>query len=130
MEDSMIQYLLEQAVAASRRAYAPYSHFPVGAALLCESGNIYTGCNVENQSFPAGMCAERVALGSAVAAGEQNFKAIAIVSGSKRITPCGFCRQALAEFGDLSVICGTVNGEYRLWRLSSLLPEQFEFSEQ
>ena len=94
--------LIEKALAARENAYAPYSNFMVGAALLGIDGNIYTGCNIENAAYPAGTCAERVALGKAVAAGQRKFVAIAIVGGKsgKRVAcfPCGICRQAISEF--------------------------------
>ena len=108
-------------------AYAPYSKFRVGAALLADDGTIIAGCNVENASYPAGTCAERVALGAAVASGRQRFKAVAICTEAKEATPpCGICRQALAEFGlGLVVISTTVGGAEARWTLSDLLPHAF-----
>ena len=123
--------LIRLALDARRNAYAPYSGFAVGAALLAESGRIYCGCNVESASYPATVCAERTALCSAVAAGEKRFVAIAVAGGKafadpqETITPCGVCRQLLAEFGDLTVICAKSEGEYRRYRLSQLLPDGF-----
>lgn len=93
------QQLLKTAVAARRRAYAPYSHFSVGAALLTREGRIFQGCNVENASYGLTLCAERAALAGAVAAGHRHFTALAIVSGGPAApVPCGACLQVLAEF--------------------------------
>lgn len=99
------------ALEASANAYAPYSKFKVGAALLAKSGRVYKGCNIENASYPAGICAERSALARAISDGEKDFKAIAIASPSsdKFIYPCGICRQALLEFGDIDVYVGAVS---------------------
>jgi len=103
---------MEELIAAARRArenaYAPYSHFAVGAALQTKSGRIFTGCNVENLSFGLTICAERNAIGTAAVAGELEFAAIAIVADSKApVTPCGACRQVLAEFGLDVVVCSS-----------------------
>jgi len=113
--------------AAQRRAYAPYSSFRVGAALLCADGTIVSGCNIENASYPAGTCAERVALGSAVAAGQREFLAVAIATDAPAGTPpCGICRQALAEFAPaLSVVAVAVDGALTRWTLDALLPHPF-----
>ncbi len=99
------QLLLNTAQEARKRAYAPYSHFMVGAALMGESGKVYTGCNVENASYPAGLCAERSAVAQGISQGEQRFAAIAITGGGKGqesplgpAYPCGICRQVLLEF--------------------------------
>ena len=96
--------LMNAAAEARRFAYCPYSGFAVGAALLCEGGRIYSGANFENVSFGAGTCAERVALGCAITAGERKFRAAA-VCGRGAPKPCGICRQALSEFGSTEVIC-------------------------
>lgn len=128
MSGQLIEELIRLSAAARENSYSPYSNFKVGAALLANSGKIYTGCNFENASFGAGVCAERVALGSALAAGERRFEAIC-VCGERVITPCGICRQSLAEFGDMDVICCAPGGERRVYRLSALLPEAFELKE-
>lgn len=97
--------LMNKALEAMRNAYTPYSHFNVGAALLAASGRIYLGCNVENASYGATICAERTALVKAISEGEREFVAIAIVCGARtRLFPCGICRQFLSEFGDMDVL--------------------------
>ena len=110
-----------------RRSYSPYSQFRVGAALQAADGSIYSGCNVENSSFPAGSCAERNALGSAINAGQQEFVAIAIVSEADTPTPpCGMCRQALVEFApSLPVTSYGAVGASAQWTLTELLPAPF-----
>jgi cytidine deaminase len=120
--------LIEQALAARLKAYAPYSKFQVGAALLAASGHVFTGCNVENLSFGLTICAERNALFAAVAAGERKFTKIAIVSDSKTpVSPCGACRQVLAEFGlELEVCSSNLQGERFEARLKELLPRASE----
>lgn len=119
--------LLSYAKKAMGNAYAPYSQFSVGAALLTSDGEVFTGCNVENASFGASICAERCAILKAVSEGYTSFKKIAIVSSSGEFTyPCGICRQFLAEFmEDGFVILGTGNGEVREHALSDLLPYAF-----
>ena len=118
--------LVEKARAARVHAYAPYSHYAVGAALEAASGKVYTGANVENASYPVGLCAERVALFSAVAAGERNFLSLAVVTADGA-APCGACRQALAEFGlGLEVILADGGGSIRqVVTLDKLLPMAF-----
>ncbi len=125
--------LIEAATEAHARAYAPYSHFQVGAALLGESGRIYRGCNVENVSYGLTSCAERNAVFGAVLAGEASLRAVAVVTGAATPTaPCGACRQVLVEFarhGDMEVILATLDGARTLTTLSALLPLSFrEFS--
>ncbi|MYC87985.1 MAG: cytidine deaminase [Gemmatimonadales bacterium] len=119
--------LADRARVARERAYAPYSHFLVGAALEADDGRVFAGCNVENASYPVGTCAERVALGRAVVSGARAFSRIAIVtSGAVPAPPCGMCRQALAEFGrGLEVMSIGTNGESVVWRLRDLLPANF-----
>jgi cytidine deaminase len=118
--------LLKTAMEVRNKAYAPYSHFPVGAALLASSGRIYSGVNVENASFPVGICAEPVAVYKAVTEGERSFQAIAIVSFNGA-TPCGFCRQVLSEFGlEILVIVADENGKIvQETLLADLLPGAF-----
>ncbi len=120
-----IDALIEQAKQAREGAYAPYSHFPVGAALLTRSGKVFTGANVENASYGLTVCAERVAVFKAVTAGEREFQAIAIAS-STGASPCGACRQVLAEFGlDIRVISVDMDERVREWTLEELLPASF-----
>jgi len=117
--------LIAKAMEARKKAYAPYSHFAVGAALLARSGRIYTGCNVENASYGLSVCAERVAVFKAVSEGERNFEAMAVVT-ENGVTPCGACRQVLMEFGDdIQVIVADEAGVYRVFTLRELLPEAF-----
>ncbi|HID88017.1 MAG TPA: cytidine deaminase [Anaerolineae bacterium] len=117
--------LVALAKGARRNAYAPYSDFAVGAALLARSGRVYTGCNVENASYGLSICAERVALFKAVAGGEREFTAIAVVTETGA-TPCGACRQVLREFGDdLRVIVANLEGERQVYTLEELLPHSF-----
>jgi len=115
------------AEAALRCAYAPYSDFRVGAALLCDDGAIVAGCNVENSSFPAGGCAERGALFAAVAGGHRNFTHLVVVTEADEPTPpCGMCRQALVEFAPaLAVTSITTSGAEARWSLADLLPHPF-----
>jgi cytidine deaminase len=123
--------LIAQAKGAMARAYAPYSGFSVGAALEADDGRVFLGCNVENSSYPVGMCAERVALGHAVATGARRFSRVAVVSsGASAASPCGMCRQALAEFGvDLEVIAVAGDGDVRRWSLGELLPADFRLND-
>lgn len=119
--------LTARARAAQARAYAPYSRFAVGAALRTADGTIFDGCNVENASYPAGTCAERVALGAAVAAGHRQFIALAIATDAPAATPpCGICRQALAEFAPgLAIAAVASDGTVTQWSLADLLPHPF-----
>jgi len=119
------QDMIAKAMEAREKAHVPYSHFAVGAALLAQSGRVYTGCNVENASYGLSICAERTAVFKAVSEGERNFEAIAVVT-EKGVTPCGACRQVLLEFGeDIQVIVANGAGEYRVFTLRELLPEAF-----
>ena len=117
--------LVGQALAARKRAYVPYSHYRVGAALLGKSGKVYLGCNVENASYGLTVCAERIALFKAVSEGETEFEAIAVVTKNGG-SPCGACRQVLSEFApDLIVYIADKQGEFRKTTLSKLLPDSF-----
>ena len=108
-------------------AYAPYSGFRVGACLEAEDGSRFVGCNVENASYPVTMCAERVALGAAIAAGAREFRRIYLCSDAvEPVAPCGMCRQALTELSpQLEVESESRSGEVARWTLSVLLPERF-----
>lgn len=127
------QELLGKAKEAMANAYAPYSNFFVGAALLCRDGSVYTGCNVENAAFGAGICAERTALFKAVSEGHKDFVAIAIVGGRNGVIedfcyPCGICRQALSEFVDISFKFYFTNDKEDIisMGLDDLLPHAFD----
>jgi cytidine deaminase len=120
--------LIKKAKNARLKAYAPYSKFKVGAALLTKSGKVYTGANVENSTFGLTVCAERVAVFKAVTRGDKDFVKIAIVADKNPpITPCGACRQVLSEFAkDLEIICANLKGKVERYSLKELLPEAFE----
>ena len=120
--------LIAVALKARRNAHAPYSKFRVGAALLTKSGKVYTGVNVENASYGLTNCAERVAVGKAVSEGHRRFQAIAVAGPSRALAPCGACRQVLAEFGEMVVICADSRNPKRVHvhLLSELLPEAFK----
>lgn len=126
LKDEVRQQLVEAAVHARRWAYAPYSNYAVGAALLTESGKVYDGVNIENAAYPTTICAERVAVFKAVSEGERNFSAIAVVT-SNAGTPCGSCRQVLAEFGtDTLVIIADADGRVvHEMTVGELLPGAF-----
>lgn len=118
--------LVAAAAAARRRAHAPYSNFAVGAALLDSSGRVHVGCNVENASYGLTICAERNAVAAAVAAGASRFVAIAVVTdATPPASPCGACRQVLAEFGDMPVVLANPEGEQVRTSVSDLLPHAF-----
>lgn len=120
--------LVQLAIEARLKAYAPYSDFLVGAALLTDAGNIFTGCNVENSSYGLAICAERTAICKAVSEGEQQFTKIA-VAASPLATPCGACRQFIFEFGQsIEVVCASPDtSEFRVWTIDELLPAGFRF---
>jgi cytidine deaminase len=117
--------LIDLARKARLKAYAPYSHYKVGAALLGKSGKVYTGCNVENASYGHTVCAERTAVLKAVSEGETEFEAIAVVTKNGG-SPCGACRQVLSEFAPkLTIFIADKNGEYRTTTMQKLLPDSF-----
>lgn len=127
MEEAEKQALIAVALQAREKAYAPYSKYQVGAALLGKSGRIYSGCNVENASYGATICAERVAAVKAVSEGETSFLALAVATdGNEPSSPCGICRQFLAEFGlDLCLILVNLDGKKIETTLSEYLPAAF-----
>jgi len=116
--------IIDAALQVRSLAYAPYSKFKVGAALLTKSGEIFVGCNVENISFGLTICAERAALSNAISQGGKDFEAIAIVTDSPELAmPCGACRQVLAEFNPkMAIIVSTVAGDVQQFQLNELLP--------
>src|SRR5512137_133744 len=117
--------LIDLAKQVRKKAYAPYSHYKVGAALLGKSGKIYSGCNVENASYGHTVCAERTAVLKAVSEGETEFEAIAVVTRNGG-SPCGACRQVLSEFSpELIIYIADKDGEYRTTTLKQLLPDSF-----
>ena len=119
--------LLNKARDAAKFAYVPYSHFPVGAALECADGTVYTGCNVENAALSSTICAERAVVCKAVSEGHREFKRIAIYGeGDNYCMPCGSCRQFLSEFSDdMEVLCTKAGGRYVSYRLNQLMPYKF-----
>ncbi|WP_316358383.1 cytidine deaminase [Devosia sp.] len=122
------QALFEAAEAVRARAYAPYSRFTVGAAILADDGNIYAGCNVENAAYPVGNCAEPSAIAAMLAGGGKRIKRIYVTGpGTMPVTPCGGCRQRIREFADLDVevISHGVEGEPLVCTLEQLLPHSF-----
>ena len=124
------QELCQKAMEMLDMAYVPYSHFPVGAALECSDGTVYTGCNVENAAYGSTICAERTAAVKAVSEGHKSFRRIAVWGNSKSFCwPCGACRQFLAEFGreDMTVLVGQANGDFVSMTLAELLPHTFDF---
>lgn len=118
--------LMKMAIEARQNAYAPYSHFAVGAALLAESGRVYTGCNIENASYGLTCCAERNAIFAAVGAGERRFKMLAVAADSPEpVAPCGACRQVIAEFGIPLVVMGNLKEKTKTMTAEELLPYGF-----
>ncbi|MBI4502869.1 MAG: cytidine deaminase [Gemmatimonadetes bacterium] len=118
--------LIDAARAVQLKAYAPYSRFYVGAAIEVEDGRIFTGCNVENASYGLTSCAERVAVGNAVAAGARKFRRVVVATDAHPPSPpCGACRQLLSEFGNDLIVESVSPKESRSWRLSELLPLSF-----
>ena len=119
--------LIQTAVKMLDMAYVPYSHFPVGAALECDDGTVYTGCNIENAAFPCTICAERAAIFKAVSEGHRTFRRIVVAGRSEKFcVPCGSCRQVMREFApEMEVICLNGKGEAGQYTLRQLLPESF-----
>ncbi|XP_029037469.2 cytidine deaminase-like isoform X1 [Osmia bicornis bicornis] len=126
-----IQVLVKKSTTAREYSYSPYSKFKVGAAILCTDGTTFTGCNVENASYPVGTCAERTAIVKAVSEGKRKFKALAVVADKEQntfATPCGFCRQAIVEFGDIQIyLVGPDMKNVLKTSISKLLPRAFGF---
>lgn len=128
MTELEIQKLMDCAIKARENAYSPYSHFAVGAALLCEDGTLYEGCNIENASYGLTNCAERTAIFKAVSEGHIKFKALAIVADTEGpCAPCGACRQVMAEFKIPLIIMGNLMGNIKMVTIEEVLP--FSFSE-
>ena len=130
MTELEIQKLMDCAIKARENAYSPYSHFAVGAALLCEDGTLYEGCNIENASYGLTNCAERTAIFKAVSEGHIKFKAIAVVADTEGpCAPCGACRQVMAEFKIPLIIMGNLMGNIKIVTIEELLPFSFSESE-
>ena len=128
MTELETQKLMDCAIKARENAYSPYSHFAVGAALLCEDGTLYEGCNIENASYGLTNCAERTAIFKAVSEGHTKFKALAVVADTEGpCAPCGACRQVMAEFKIPLIIMGNLMGNIKIVIIEELLP--FSFSE-
>ena len=128
MTELEIQKLMDCAIKVRENAYSPYSHFAVGAALLCEDGTLFEGCNIENASYGLTNCAERTAIFKAVSEGHIKFKALAVVADTEGpCAPCGACRQVMAEFKIPLIIMGNLMGNIKIVTMEELLP--FSFSE-
>ena len=126
LTEEEIAKLVDAALAVRLRARAPYSGFLVGAAAIDLDGRIHVGCNVENASYGLSVCAERHAVAAAVAAGARGVKALAVATGtSPPVSPCGACRQVLAEFGDFPVVLANPDGEQKITSVAELLPDAF-----
>ena len=126
------QELCTLAIKSMNNAYSPYSSYKVGAALLCDNGKVFTGCNVENSSYSATVCAERTAIFKAVSDGERDFSMLAVAGGkenelSDKFLPCGICRQVMAEFckPEFTILVATSENTYKEFSLSELLPNAF-----
>lgn len=136
LSTNTIEQLIRSAIQARKQSYAPYSHFYVGAALLTADGMVYTGCNIESAAFSPSNCAERTAFFKAVSEGKRQFQAIAVVGGLespdaaevlRAVTPCGVCRQVMAEFCQptFRIIAARNEKDYRIFSLQELLPQCF-----
>lgn len=133
LTEMQIKKLIEKALDMMNYSYVPYSNFTVGAALICESGKIYTGCNIENAAFGPSICAERTAISKAISEASKDFLAIAICGGPNKDSkdfcmPCGVCRQVLREFcqDDFMVICAKNTQDFKIYKLKELLPHSFK----
>lgn len=127
-QNTELQTMIESARKAFNNAYAPYSQFKVGAAVISSNGNIYSGCNIENASYGLTNCAERNAIGQAATAADLDLKSVVIFTETEKLTPpCGACRQVIAEFidGDGCVTAINHKGESQVWTVSQLLPDAF-----
>lgn len=121
-----IKRLIEKAIEAQQKAYVPYSKFRVGAAVLTDNDEVYTGCNIEIASYSPTICAERTAIFKAVSEGHRNIKAIAVVGDSSFTFPCGVCRQVIREFSkDATIIIANSTDEYKVYKLDEILPFSF-----
>ena len=126
--------LIKLALEAREKSYSPYSHFAVGAALLCKNGKVFTGCNIENSGYSATNCAERTAIFKAVSEGETEFEKIVVAGGNAEkkpsdfCPPCGICRQVMKEFceSDFEIIIAKNENEYKSVTLEELLPLSFD----
>ncbi|WP_417671057.1 cytidine deaminase [Roseibium sp.] len=129
---SRVDELFAAAKGAREKAYAPYSRFQVGAALIAGDGSLHTGCNVENAAFPEGVCAEAGAISAMVLAGQQSISEVLVVADAALCTPCGGCRQKLNEFAgkDMTVHVADLNGVRRSFTMDELLPAGFELEEK
>ena len=126
MKEKDIQKLINRAIVARETSYSPYSHFGVGAALLCEDDTVYEGCNIENASYGLTNCAERTAIFKAVSEGQTKFKALAVVADTEGpCAPCGACRQVISEFEIPRIIMANLRGDYTVVDLEGLLPFRF-----
>lgn len=121
-----VKQIIRKALEAREKAYVPYSNFRVGAALLTDDDQLFTGCNIEISSYSPTLCAERTAIFKAVSEGHRKIKAIAVVGDSNFTYPCGVCRQVIREFGkDAVIIIANSEDEYRIYKLEDLLPYSF-----
>ncbi|NMA85913.1 MAG: cytidine deaminase [Tissierellia bacterium] len=118
--------LIKEALEAQKKAYVPYSNFRVGAAVLTEDGEIFSGCNIETASYSPTICAERTAIFKAISEGNRKIEAVAVVGDSGFTYPCGVCRQVIREFGkDATIIVANSEEDYRKYKLEELLPHSF-----
>lgn len=126
MDSEEINTLIQFATVAREQSYSPYSNFAVGAALLCQDGTVYQGCNIENASFGMTNCAERTAIFKAVSEGHRLFQAIAIIADTEGpCAPCGACRQVMVEFNIPTIILTNLKGHTQVYTLDELLPLSF-----